>query len=71
MVSIKENTMTLARNSVQIERWEVWFMTPFGVTNDVETAKKIVEDRDLDPDLTIVPVPVAISGSDYEIVTRQ
>lgn len=71
MVDLKNQTIILEKRTNPIERWEVWFMTPFGLCDDFETAKQRLKDNDLDPDLCIVPVPVAISGDIYEVVTRQ
>lgn len=70
MVDLKNQCIILRNETVPIEKWEVWFMTPFGVCEDFKTAKERVATNDLDPDTCIVPVPVAISGRHYEIVNR-
>jgi hypothetical protein len=73
MVSLKSGDILDPSGSgkmLAIEKWEVWFQTPFGLINDFKEAKQRVESADLDPDSTIVPVPVAISGGVYEIVVR-
>jgi hypothetical protein len=70
MVNLKTNEIIIGNEIGIIVEWEVWFQTPFGVTSDFKAAQQRVKDADLDPDTTIVPVPVAISGSLYEIVLR-
>jgi hypothetical protein len=73
MVNLKNNEIQNPNHSSEtkpIEKWEVWFTTPFGLIHDFKTAKERVEQADLDPDSTIVPVPVAISGDTYEVVLR-
>jgi hypothetical protein len=72
MVNLKSNEIENAGNGKfePIIRWEVWFQTPFGLIHDFQKAKQRVESADLDPDSTIVPVPVAISSNVYEVVIR-
>jgi hypothetical protein len=70
MVNMKEQEIHLAEKTHSIQRWEVWFMTPFGLLQTYEEAEKRLQGLDLDPDTCVLPVPVAISGDVYEVVCR-
>jgi hypothetical protein len=51
-----------------IQSWEVWFMTPFGVTPNLKEANEKCIAKDLEPDLVVTPVAVAIGNNGhYEI----
>jgi hypothetical protein len=57
----------------KILRWTVWFQTPFGLYGDLTIAVKQCQKNDIDPDLGIQPVPVALLNEDgtvYEIFRR-
>jgi hypothetical protein len=71
MVNLDAGRITLdGTSSTPIEKWDVWFMTPFGVFDNLAAAVKRCKGSDLDPEMTIIPVPVAISGTQTEIVRR-
>jgi hypothetical protein len=72
MINLESGKMTVnGEDWYPIARWEVWFMTPFGVCKDLGPAVRLLKGRDLEPDMTIVPVTVAISqNNDVEIVRR-
>lgn len=72
MVNLETGKMTVdGDNWYPIDRWEVWFMTPFGVLQTLGPAARMLKQRDHDPNLTVVPVTVAISSNnDVEIVRR-
>lgn len=72
MINLEQGKMTVdGENWFLISRWEVWFMTPFGVCNQLGQAVRAVKARDMEPDMVIVPVTVAISSNnDVEIVRR-
>lgn len=71
MVALTSTTLILGDKVMSIRAWEVWFQTPFGLVDNLVGARKLVQNRDLDPELTIVPVCVALGDGDYyEVVVR-
>lgn len=70
MVNMATNEIGIKDDIFNIEKWQVWFMTPFGLYETQSQAVERVKAADLDPDSTIVPVPVAISARYHEVVTR-
>lgn len=71
MINLDNGKMSVDGETwVPIERWEVWFMTPFGVIKDLGPAARTCKNRDMEADMTIIPVPVAIAGTQVEIVRR-
>lgn len=73
MISLTENVIVRSRKARQITDWQVWWMTPFGITPDREEAIERVRKLDMDPELTVSPIPVAIdSNGQFEIfIARQ
>jgi hypothetical protein len=71
MINLESGKMTVnGEDWYPIERWETWFQTPFGICKDLGPAVRLLKGRDMDPDMTIVPVCVAIFGTNIEIVRR-
>lgn len=71
MLNIKRGTISLQKEKEEesIMEWTVWFRTPFGVHADLEAAIQRCEESDLDPEIFVKPVPVAIAASGiYEII---
>ncbi len=54
----------------RILRWEVWYRTPWGFCSKLSDANEKMEEADLDPDITIIPVCVAISETTHEVMER-
>ncbi len=59
----------------KIQGWVVWFLCPFGLYEHLEEAVIRCQECDIDPNLGISPVPVAIWKSmngdqDYEVFKR-
>jgi hypothetical protein len=51
-----------------ISEWVVWFMTPFGIAATSKDAIELCQKRDIDPEINITPIPVAMaSDGDYEM----
>lgn len=67
MIDIPNQRIIRGKNSETIIRWEVYMMTPFGIAETIDEALVICQNRDLDPYLTVVPVPVAFSLTMQEI----
>lgn len=54
-----------------IKKWEVWFRIPFGLVQGHEEAVRLCEEANLNPEMTILPVPVAIGTAGiYETFER-
>lgn len=72
MINLENGKMTVdGENWSPIDRWEVWFMTPFGIVNSPTQAAKACGSNNMDPNMTIIPVTVAISkNNDVEVVRR-
>lgn len=55
----------------QIISWAVWFRTPVGLHSELESAVEWCKENDMNPDLMIIPVPVALADDGtYEAVSR-
>ncbi len=66
MIDFKNGT--ILSNGDLIQKWVVWFRSPFGLHDTLKEAKEKVESIDGDPNLLIQPVAVAVSASGlYEI----
>lgn len=71
MVNLDTGKLSVdGENWFPIERWETWFLTPFGVLQHLGPAVRACKNRDMEPDLTIVPVAVAFAGTIVEIIRR-
>jgi hypothetical protein len=68
LIDHRTNTITNGGESYNIDLWQVWFMTPFGVTSSREEALQRLKELDLDPALNIKPVAVAISSDGFHEV---
>ncbi len=72
MLSLKDGTIKKPKSEVQpIKEWVVWFSTPYGLFETGAEASEQCVAGDLDPELCVMPVPVAL-GEDgaYEVVVR-
>lgn len=67
MICVMTNKIVRGEIENTIIKWEVWFRTPFGVCKDIYEARKLMQDANLDPRMTIVPVAVAIGHDTHEI----
>lgn len=67
MVYVDTNEIIQGEKTEPIKKWEVWFMIPFGLTPDFKQAVDACKKVDFDPQMNVVPVPVAISETMYEI----
>lgn len=59
MIDYTDMTITLGTNRGKIARFEVWFITPYGMFPNVEEAKTKMAINDLPLDL-LRPISVAI-----------
>ena len=72
MINLEDLIIQTPRNhsTVQIESFEVWFMTPFGLYSDIKVAIARVKQEGLSL-IAVRPVCVAIGTDriDYEVMT--
>ena len=71
--SLQEETYgTLSNGNLQepegILRLEVWFLTPKGVIKEWSDVQTWCTENDMDINLVVKPVPVAISENSYEVM---
>ena len=71
MFDLENQIITFTNRPLPIVKWEVWFMTPFGVIDSIEGAISKCREMDMEPRRVIMPVPVAIDEAGrYEIIVR-
>ena len=70
MFDIEQQEIRLQGKTEKILRYEVWFMTPFGLIDNLEEAIERVKRIDMVVELTIRPVAIAISETLFEVVSR-
>lgn len=68
MLILKENMIVRGEIKEKIKKWTTWFRTPWGLCETLDDAVKICVQNDYDPELAIIPLSVAVSGSTHEVV---
>ena len=68
MIIISENSAGV--NNQPIKAWVVYFRSPFGISRTINEAIDICKKNEFNPDLCIIPVPVAITDTSYEVFIR-
>ena len=67
MINLTKNLKDFSK----IMKWDVWFVTPFGLATSLDQAVARCIESDLDPEMCIKPVPVALAeDGSYELVAR-
>lgn len=66
MIDLENNRLILGDKTEPILRWEVYFMTPFGLHTDLASAVQRMKECDM-PVHVIQAHAVAISESTYEV----
>lgn len=67
MINFKEKKIGVSLDRMQeIKSFQVWFTTPLGLLKDLDEAIKICEEHDIDPNLGIRLLPVAIGVDVFE-----
>lgn len=70
MMDLTNNLIQVpGRQAEPIESWAVWFVTDEGTFGTLVEAKESC-DRTGRPYFAIIPVPVALGKTSYELVTR-
>lgn len=70
MVSLKENLIIQGSKEEVIIEWQTWFMGPLGVTPNRKQAIESCERLDMDPDLCVAPIAVAVGTTLHEVYLR-
>lgn len=70
MILIEENKVRIGGTEERISKWEVWFMTPWGLARTANEAIEACKKAEIDPEAAIVPVPVAVTNALYEAYVR-
>lgn len=72
MINFRAGVMGFNMESADpITKWQVWFQTPFGIYDNLPDAAERCKTADLEPDMNIVPVPVAINKYGQPEVCRR
>lgn len=67
MIDKVAGTIRILDQTQKIERFEVWFQTPFGLMDDFEDAKQRVLSADFEIAPNVIPVSVAVGATLYEV----
>jgi len=70
MIVFDGNKILLGNIDERITQWEVWFNTPWGLFKSIHEAVEFCKNNEVDPEMAIVPCPVAITNSIYEAYIR-
>lgn len=72
MFHLTNKTLTFDSKPLPIKQFTVWFITPMGLIERIDDAIEKCKESDMDPELCIVPVPVAIDEAGrYEVIVRR
>lgn len=70
MILLSENRIVRGDVYERIVRWEVYWKTPWGLCKDTHEAVTKMKAAGFDPDVTLIPVAVAIGETTYETMER-
>lgn len=72
MVDLIDNKLILGGTAHEIQSWQVWWQTPFGLYTERTEAIARLQQAGMDPELVLCPVPVAVGHNQfvYEVVAR-
>ena len=68
MICLQSKMLTFGDKVESIKSFEVWFSTPFGLCKQVEEAVESCKSRDIDPELGVKAVSVAVTETWYEVL---
>lgn len=66
MVNLTDRKIILGEETFELTSFETWFQTPRGVCMTLAQAMQVCTNMDLDPELAIRPVPVALCTAPIE-----
>lgn len=67
MILLRENLIVRGDLQERIKRWEVWFRTPWGVCSNTADACEVLLAAELDPNVSIIPISVAVGETTHEV----
>lgn len=67
MISKINKTVTISGKTEPIIRFQVMFQTPFGLMDNLDDAVLRTAASDMDAELAVVPVSVAVCETLYEV----
>lgn len=70
VILINDGLLRLGEQEQRIDKWEVWFHTPWGMCRSAGEAIEACKAAEIDPEVAIVPMPVAVGSSLYEVFFR-
>lgn len=70
MISLIDRTISIRGRTETIKKFEVWFVTPLGLHDELEDAVNRCVSGDLDPDKAVQTVCVAVGETLYEVMCR-
>lgn len=70
MIVMDGNQIRLGSLEERIKKWEVWFHTPWGLCPSIHDAVEACKKADIDPEMAIIPTPVAVGPTTYEAYVR-
>lgn len=69
MINLVNRTVEIKPSTIEkIEKFEVWWLTPWGLMGDLDMAIQRCIANDVDPNACIKGVPAAVTGSSYEVL---
>jgi hypothetical protein len=70
MIQLAQRLVTIQGKEEKILSFEVWFQTPWGLIDKLDDAVARCVAHDIDPNINLVPVSVAITETNYEVIGR-
>jgi len=67
MIDLSKKEIVLGDRVEPIKEWRVWFKTPFGYAETLDQALFTIRSADLNPYMTVQPIPVAFSETMHEV----
>lgn len=68
MISLTRKQMNVGKGWKPIERMEVWFQTPMGLTSSLDEALQVCNSHKIDAEMGVSLRPVVINEDGYEVV---
>ncbi len=68
MIDLVNKTITLGSSPKPITGFAVWFATPWGLITNLDEAVTRCSANDVDPDMNIHALPVALTADSYEVL---
>jgi hypothetical protein len=70
MINLEKQEIAVGGVTEPIQRWEVWFHTPWGMASSFKEAADACEREEIPVENAIIPMAVAIGATKYEVSYR-